>query len=86
MKPTVTKATEEQEKESGSWPVWDHYPDTFDYEYDEKEEFYVVQGKAVIHTDEGETHFEAGDYVVMPKGMKCKWHILEKVVKHYKFG
>ena len=86
MKPTVMKATEEQKKDAEGWPIWDHYPDTFDYEYDQQEEFYVVEGKAIIHTDDGTVEFGAGDYVVMPKGLTCKWEITEKIVKHYKFG
>jgi len=35
---------------------------------------------------EGNIEFNAGDYVVFPKGLKCKWEIKKKIRKHYNFG
>jgi len=86
MKPIVIKATDEQRVDVQSWPVWEHDPDTFDYSYDDKEEFYVVEGRAKVTCEEGTVEFKAGDYVEMPKGLKCRWEITDKIVKHYRFG
>jgi len=86
MMPAVGKSTDEQAAEARSWPVWEHEAGKFDYEYSDKEEFYVVEGNAKVHCDEGTAEFSAGDYVVMPKGLKCTWEINKKIVKHYRFG
>ena len=33
-----------------------------------------------------EWRFGAGDWVVFPKGLACRWHVLNPVKKYYKFG
>ena len=30
--------------------------------------------------------FSAGDFVVFPKGLKCRWRVIKPVRKHYTFG
>jgi hypothetical protein len=32
------------------------------------------------------TEFAAGDFVTFPKGMSCRWKVLEPVRKHYRLG
>jgi len=66
--------------------VWEKEPSEFPYEYDQEETFYVVEGKAVVKTDTDEVEFGAGDVVIMPKGLKCTWKILEKIKKHYRLA
>jgi uncharacterized cupin superfamily protein len=46
----------------------------------------ILEGKAVIHTPEGNVEFGEGDYVVFPKGLECTWEIKEGIRKHYNFG
>ena len=46
----------------------------------------ILEGKAVIHTKEGNVEFGEGDYVVFPKGLACTWEIQKKIRKHYNFG
>jgi len=29
---------------------------------------------------------EAGDFVVFPKGLTCRWNVLQPIRKHYSFG
>jgi len=76
-----------KEKDYASWPVWEKEPSVFEYSYDEQEQFYVVEGSAVVTPKGGEpVSFGAGDFVTMPQGMECTWEIKEKIVKHYRFG
>ena len=68
------------------WPVWSKEVSEFDWEYDRKETCYIIEGKAEITTEDGETvTIEAGDMVFFPKGLKCVWKILEPIEKHYMF-
>jgi hypothetical protein len=46
----------------------------------------ILEGKAVIHTKEGNVEFSEGDYVLFPKGLACTWEIKKKIRKHYNFG
>ena len=39
-----------------------------------------------VNEDGQEFQFGPGDYVVFPKGMKCRWQIKQDVRKHYNFG
>jgi len=68
------------------WPVWTKEISEFDWTYDRKETCYIVEGKAIITTESGESvTIEAGDMVFFPKGLKCVWKIIEPVEKHYMF-
>ena len=69
-----------------SWPIWECEPSTFDWEYDEDERCYFLEGSVTVKTPEGEINIEAGDFVKFPKGLKCVWQVHEKVRKHYKLG
>ena len=31
-------------------------------------------------------HISSGDFVVFPKGLKCRWKVLSPVKKHYDFN
>ncbi|MCX7765279.1 MAG: cupin domain-containing protein [Candidatus Sumerlaeia bacterium] len=70
-----------------SWPIWEHEPDTFNWEYDQKETCYFLEGDVTVTTNDGKSvHIEAGDLVEFPQGLKCTWKITQKVTKHYKLG
>ena len=44
------------------------------------------EGKVVVSTTEGDVEINAGDIVVFPSGLSCKWKVLETIRKVYKFG
>jgi uncharacterized cupin superfamily protein len=68
------------------WPIWTKDPSDFDWHYDAQESCYLLEGEAEVRTSEGVTKFAAGDFVVFPAGLDCKWRIKKAVKKHYKFG
>jgi len=84
----VKKPTKEEleSMEVKSWPTWGCEASSFDWEYDDKESCYIIEGDVTVVTPEGEVKFGAGDFVVFPKGLKCKWNVHQRVLKHYKFG
>jgi len=84
----VKKPSEKELETLGvkSWSPWECEPSSFDWEYDDKETFYVLEGRVKVDTPEGEIEFGKGDLVEFPKGMRCKWNVIEKIKKVYKFG
>ena len=78
---------EEMEKEGiMSWPIWEKEVSRFDWHYDSIEECYLLEGKVVVETEDGEkVEFGKGDFVTFPKGLSCIWDIKEPVKKHYTF-
>lgn len=82
-KPTTEELETMKVKE---WPIWQCEPSTFPYEYDDKETCYILEGDVTVTTPTGEVHFQKGDLVVFPKGLKCEWNVAEHVRKHYRFG
>ena len=81
----VRKPTEDEILESTRWPIWEKEPSKFDWHYDEKELCYIIEGEAIVKTDEEEVSFKQGDFVIFPKGLSCVWEIKNKIKKHYKF-
>lgn len=86
MKPKVKKPSKKEQEEAQSWPVWEKEESTFPWEYTVQEVCLILDGNAVVQTEEGNVEFGAGDYVVFPKGLKCTWEIKKKIRKHYNFG
>jgi len=69
-----------------SWPIWEKEASRFDWHYDETEICYLLEGKVVVKTNDGqEAKLGAGDLVTFPKGLSCVWDIKEPVKKHYNF-
>ncbi len=69
----------------GEWNPWECEPSTFDWQYSDTEVAYVYEGKVKVKTDKDEVEINKGDLVTFPKGLKCKWQVLEKIRKVYKF-
>ena len=86
MKPKVKKPSKKEQQEAQSWPVWEKEESTFPWEYTVQEICLILDGNAVVQTEEGNVEFGAGDYVIFPKGLKCTWEIKKKIRKHYNFG
>jgi len=69
-----------------SWPIWEKEISRFDWYYDSTEECYLLAGRVVVETENGETvTFGKGGFVTFPKGLSCVWDIKEPVRKHYNF-
>ena len=86
MKPEIRKPSEEEKDEASKWPIWEKNESEFPWEYTAKETCLILVGDVDVMAEDENFHFQAGDYVVFPKGMKCTWKINKKVRKHYKFG
>ena len=85
----VEKPAEEQLKKLGvdKWSQWECDVKKFDWSYDEKEMFYVLEGKVKVVTDDGEEAvFGKGDLVTFSQGVKCTWDVRERIKKVYRFG
>jgi uncharacterized cupin superfamily protein len=88
MKIEIRKPNMEDMEKQGvmSWPIWEKEISRFDWHYDETEECYLLEGKVVVETEDGEkVKFGRGDFVTFPKGLSCAWDIKKPVKKHYKF-
>ena len=88
MKIEIKKPKKEDMEREGvmSWPIWEKEVSRFDWFYDSIEECYLLEGKVVVETEDGErVEFGKGDFVTFPKGLSCVWDIRESVKKHYNF-
>ena len=84
----IEKPNQEKLSKMGvfSWPIWEKEISCFDWHYDGTEVCYLLEGKVIVKTSQGEeVKFEAGDLVTFPKGLSCKWDIKAPVRKHYNF-
>ncbi|MCX8030733.1 MAG: cupin domain-containing protein [Thermodesulfovibrionales bacterium] len=84
----VESLSDEEKKSLGvnSWPIWTKKISKFNWSYDETEVCYILEGKVIVTTSEGEkVEIKAGDYVTFPKGLSCVWDIVEPIKKHYSF-
>ncbi len=85
----IEKPSKEKLQQLGvdNWPTWESGVKKFDWQYNDNEVFYVLEGKVRVVTTEGEeVEFGKGDLVTFPKGVKCTWDVKEKIRKHYNFG
>lgn len=82
----VPTKNEVQEKQMDSWPIWTCDISEFDWEYSEQESCYLLEGEVEVYSDFETVKFGAGDFVVFPKGLKCRWKVLRPVRKYYTFG
>ena len=87
MKIKIEKPSEEEIKSQNikSWPIWEKEVSEFDWFYESTEECYLLEGKVIVKTDDGDVEFGKGDFVTFPKGLSCKWVVKEPVKKHYSF-
>ena len=73
-------------KEILSWPIWSCEVSEFDWEYSEQESCLLLEGEVEVSGNFETVKFGVGDYVVFPRGLKCRWKIIKHVRKHYSFG
>ena len=70
-----------------NWPIWTCEASSFDWTYDDKETCLLLEGEVTVTPEEGEpVKFGAGDLVVFPAGMHCRWEVHKAVRTHYQFG
>ena len=88
MKIEIVKLTEKGLTEKGvfSWPIWACEISEFDWEYGEQESWLLLEGEVEVKTGFETVNFSAGDFVVFPKGLKCRWKVIKPVRKHYSFS
>ena len=82
----IEKPTPEKLKELGveRWPIWEKEVSEFDWYYDTNEICYILEGKVEVTTEDGKRYvIEKGDLVTFPKGLRCRWKVIEPVRKHY---
>ena len=84
----ITKLPEQKiiDREIRSWPIWTCDISEFDWEYSEQESCLLLEGEVEVESDHETVNFSAGDFVVFPKGLKCRWKINKPVRKHYSFS
>jgi uncharacterized protein len=85
----VEKPTEEKLRslDALSWPIWKKEISEFQWEYDEDETCYLLEGDVTVTPEKGNpVNIGKGDLVVFKKGLKCTWKIKSPVKKHYRFG
>ncbi len=85
MEIKIEKPTQEKLKELGveNWPIWECDVSEFDWYYDTDERCYMIEGKVVVETPQGEVEIKKGDLVLFPKGLSCRWKVKEKIRKYY---
>jgi len=85
----IEKATTRRLKELKveTWSPWECDPSEFDWQYPDEEIAYVKKGKVLVTTEDGEeVEIKAGDIVTFPKGLKCRWKVIERIEKVYTGG
>ena len=85
---SIHKPSEKEinKKDVRSWPIWTCDVSEFDWEYDQQESCLLLEGEVEVKSDFETVKFGGGDFVVFPKGLKCKWKVIRPVRKHYSFS
>ena len=81
----IRAQTAEEYATAAKWPIWTKEEYEFDWSYSQIEQCLILEGEVDIVADSKKWSFKAGDYVVFPKGLKCKWIVKKAVKKHYNF-
>ena len=84
----INKLTESEiaKKEIKSWPIWSCEVSEFDWEYSERESCLLLEGEVEVSSAFETVKLCVGNYVVFPKGLKCRWKVTRPVRKHYSFN
>ena len=74
------------EKDVFKWPIWSCEISEFDWEYSDQETCLLLEGEVEVSSEFETVRFSAGDYVIFPKGLRCRWKVAKPVRKHYSFN
>lgn len=88
MKISIQKLSDSDFNKMGiaNWPIWQKEVSSFDWHYDEQEQFFVIEGSVKIKSGKFEYNIKPGDFVICPKGLSCHWDVFIPIKKHYKFS
>ena len=88
MKVEVIKLSESEISEQNilKWPIWSCEVSEFDWKYSDEEACLLLEGEVEVSSEFEAIRFSAGDYVIFPKGLKCRWKVTKPVRKHYSFN
>ena len=88
MQIEIKNLTDAQIEERGvhSWPIWSCEISEFGWKYSDQETCLLLEGEVEVSSEFETVRFSAGDYVVFPKGLKCRWKVMQPVRKHYSFN
>jgi len=81
----ITIKKDQKLQDYSDWSIWTCKPSEFDWEYDQEEHCYVIEGDVTVATPTESVSIKSGDYVVFPKGLKCHWTVHKYIKKHYNF-
>ena len=84
----ISRLTNKEIEEQGvlSWPIWSCEVSEFDWEYSDAESCLLLGGEVEVSSEFETVRFFAGDFVVLPKGLKCRWKVMQPVRKRYSFN
>jgi len=69
------------------WELWSSEVSSFDWSYPQREVCYLLEGSVLVTPDDGvPVELQAGDLVIFPAGMDCRWEVLQPVRKRYRIG
>ena len=88
MKIQITQLTETEIEENNihSWAIWSCEVSEFPWTYSDTETCLILEGEVIVTTDHEEVTIGPGDFVVFPKGLSCRWNVIQHIRKHYSFG
>ena len=67
------------------WPIWTCETSNFDWEYEQEEHCFIIEGSVTVTNEINNIKIMPGDYVKFPKGLKCHWEVHSAIKKHYNF-
>ena len=82
----IRKPTPAEISDAAAWPLWSCEISAFEWGYDDIETCLILEGEVMVEALGRQFKFAAGDWVVFPKGLACRWNVLKAVKKHYRFG
>lgn len=83
----VRKPTPAEIANAKNWGIWTKEPSVFPWHYETKETCYILDGKAEVSDEKGNTIvFQSGDWVEFEKGLTCTWNVVDTIRKHYHFS
>ncbi len=70
------------------WPTWSKEVSVFPFEFQARETAYILEGDCTITPNDGSepVDFAAGDLLIFPEGLTCKWEVKKALKKHYRHG
>lgn len=83
----VKKPSSDEISRTKTWGIWSKEKSEFEWNYDEKETCYILEGTAEVIDEKGnKINFGPGDWVEFSAGLKCTWRILKPIRKRFNFG